>query len=271
MLLRQESAVSKKGFPNIKTTTVPIEQIRIDGDTQPRVQISDELVAEYVEQLKEGTEFPPVTIFFDGADHWLADGFHRYHAHRQLDRKEIAADVHKGGQREAILFAVGANCEHGQWRTNLDKHKAVVTMLTNKLVYKDADGNPLSDAAIGRLCKVHYTTVGRIRKELSRAKHGIATKRVVKRGNSVYVQNTSGIQQANKKRKRKQYGGIAPNAVTPTRKPKTEMRKTPLEMPHSPEYGARTLLSAMGEEYVDELIEWLQKLREAQRSNHEQD
>ena len=251
----------------MKTTTVPIEQIRIDGDTQPRVEISDELVAEYVEQLQEGAEFPPVTVFFDGTDYWLADGFHRYHAHRKMNRKEITADVHEGGQREAILFAVGANSEHGQRRTALDKHKAVVTMLTNKLVINGDDGAARSDREIARLCKVHYTTVGRIRKELSGATHRIDTNRQVKRGSSVYVQNTSGIRQANQRRKRQQYSGIAPDAVTPTRKPQIEMRKTPLEMPHDPEYGARTLLSAMGPEYVDELIGWLQKLREEQRSN----
>ncbi len=97
------------------------------------------------------------------------------------------------------------------------------------------------------------------------------TSRQVKRGNSVYVQDTSKIRQANKNRKRRGYGGIAPNAVTPTRKPRIGMRKRALELPHNPEYGARTLLSAMGPEYVDELIEWLQKLREEQRSNsHEQ-
>ena len=227
---------------------------------------------EYVEQLKDSAEFPPVTIFFDGGRHWLADGFHRYYAHRKMNRKEIAADIHEGGQREAILFAVGANCEHGQRRTTMDKHKAIVTMLTNKLVAKGDDGAPRSDREIARLCKVSHDTVRRARKELSGRVGQIDTKRQVKRGSSVYVQDTAGIQQANKKRKRRRYGGIAPDAVKPNRKPKIEMRKTPLEMPHSPEYGARTLLSAMGPEYVDELIEWLQKLREAQRSNsHEQD
>ena len=255
----------------MKTTTVPMEQIRIDGDTQPRFEIDNNLVAEYVEQLKDGTEFPPVTIFFDGADHWLADGFHRYHAHLQLDREEITAEVHDGGQREAILFAVGANSEHGQRRTALDKHKAVVTMLTNKLVAKDAEGHPYSDSEIARLCKVNHSTVSKIHRELSLDEPKIEPKKLVRRGKSVYLQDTSKIGRSSNKRKRRRYGGIAPNAIKPTRKPQIEMHKTPLEMPHNPEYGARTLLSAMGEEYVDQLIEWLQKLREAQRSNHEQD
>ena len=98
----------------MKTTTLLIDQIRIDGGTQPRVEISNDLVAEYTEQLRRGTEFPPVTTFFDGAAYWLADGFHRYHGHLRLKLTEIAAEIHKGGQREAILYAVGTNAEHGQ-------------------------------------------------------------------------------------------------------------------------------------------------------------
>ena len=244
----------------MKTTTVPIEQIRIDGNTQPRVEISDDLVAEYAEQLQDGCEFPPVTVFFDGANHWLADGFHRYHAYRRIGRKELPAEINKGGQREAILYAVGANCEHGQRRTALDKHKAVMTMLTNKLVAKGDDGHPRSDREVARLCKVSHVTVGRIRAELSGTGYQIDTKRQVKRGDSVYVQDTSKIQQANKKRKRWKFGGIAPNAVKPTRKPKIPMRKTALELPHNPEYGARALLGIMGPDYVRELMKWFTKL-----------
>ena len=255
----------------MKITTVPIEKIRIDGDTQPRVQISDELVAEYVEQLQDGAEFPPVTIFFDGDRHWLADGFHRYYAHRKAKHKEITAELHEGGQREAILFAVGANCEHGQRRTKMDKHKAIVTMLTNKLVAKGDDGAPRSDREIARLCKVSHDTVRRARKELSGRVGQIDTKRQVKRGNSVYVQDTAGIQQANKKRKRLNYGGIDPNAVKPKRKPRIAPAKTCLELPHNPEYGARALLGVMGPDYVRELMEWFGKLLEEQNQENQQD
>ena len=255
----------------MKTTTVPIEQIRIDGDTQPRFEIDNDLVAEYVEQLENGTEFPPVTVFFDGADHWLADGFHRYHAHQKLNREDIAADVHEGGHREAILFAVGANAEHGQRRTNMDKYKAVVTMLTNKLVAKGDDGHPRSDSEIGRLCKVHPVTVGRIRKELSSTKQKIERKRVVKRGKSVYLQDTSKIGRSSKKRNHGETEGIARDAFKPKRKPRIALRKTALELPHDPEYGARALLGIMGPDYVRELMEWFGKLLEEQKPENQQD
>ncbi|NIA06969.1 MAG: hypothetical protein GWP14_04895 [Actinobacteria bacterium] len=143
-------------------------------------------------------------------------------------------------------------------------------MLTNKLVAKGDDGHTRSDREIARLCKVSYVTVGRIRKELSGKPYQIDTKRQVKRGNSVYVQDTSKIGRANKKRKRRDYGGIAPNAFKPVRKPKVALAKTALELPHDPEYGARALMGVMGPDYVRGLMEWFKKLLEEQGQNHEQ-
>jgi hypothetical protein len=59
---------------------INILNIRIDGGTQPRQEINYEVVKDYAELMREGVAFPPVTVFFDGVDYWLADGFHRYHA-----------------------------------------------------------------------------------------------------------------------------------------------------------------------------------------------
>ncbi|MBX7219625.1 MAG: hypothetical protein K1Y36_06750, partial [Blastocatellia bacterium] len=53
-----------------------IDQIRIDGGTQPRTEINLDVVADYAETLKQKV-LPSVDVFFDGTDYWLADGFHR--------------------------------------------------------------------------------------------------------------------------------------------------------------------------------------------------
>lgn len=87
-------------------TRLPLAAIRTDGGTQPRAEISDEIVDEYTEALED---LPPVTVFYDGTTYWLADGFHRFRAHEKAGRPKIAADVKQGTLRDAVLFSVGAN------------------------------------------------------------------------------------------------------------------------------------------------------------------
>jgi len=135
-----------------------LNAIRIDGGTQSRVQIDMDAVADYAEAAKAGIEFPPVIVFHDGADHWLADGFHRFHAHKQAGKASIPADIRDGTVRDAILFSLGANCTHGLRRTNADKRKAVAAMLT------DEEWTQWSDRKIADACGVSNTFVSNLRK-----------------------------------------------------------------------------------------------------------
>jgi hypothetical protein len=145
----------------MESETLPLDGIRIDGGTQPRERIDESAVQEYAEAMDSGSEFPPVVVFFDGAEHWLADGFHRYHAHRRLLRDEIAVEVHEGTRRDAVLYSVGANATHGMRRTNQDKRRAVDTLLM------DDEWSGWSDREIARRCGVSDRTVNRIRSEFT--------------------------------------------------------------------------------------------------------
>lgn len=108
-----------------------IDLIRIDGGTQARAKIDQDTVADYAARYENNQDMPPLVVFYDGTDHWLGDGFHRYHAARQAGRNEIACDCRKGTQREAILYSCGANSSHGLKRTNADKRKAVSILLAD--------------------------------------------------------------------------------------------------------------------------------------------
>jgi hypothetical protein len=79
--------------------------------------------------MAAGAVFPPIVVFFDGAEYWLADGFHWIIAAEELGLAEIDTDVREGTQRDAILYAVGANAAHGLKRTNRDKRNAVTILL----------------------------------------------------------------------------------------------------------------------------------------------
>ena len=140
-----------------ETQTLKLDQIRIDGGTQPRVSIDEQTVADYADLYANGTNLPPVVVFFDGAAYWLADGFHRYWANRRIDCEYIFADVRQGTQRDAILHSVGANAEHGLRRTNDDKRKAVRTLLD------DDKWSTWPQVKIARTCGVTPEYVSRLK------------------------------------------------------------------------------------------------------------
>lgn len=130
--------------------------IRIDGGTQPRERIDMEVVADYAEGVKVGIEFPPVVVFFDGAEHWLACGFHRWHAHKAAERASILADVRSGSLDDAKLFASGTNGGHGLRRSNADKRLAVLMAVGVKADW--------SDTKIAVHCAVSVPFVSAIRR-----------------------------------------------------------------------------------------------------------
>jgi hypothetical protein len=142
----------------INPTSIQLSSIRLDGNTQPRAAINEQLVAEYATAIYGGATMPPVVVFFDGVTYWLADGFHRYHAHVKASLLAIRAEVHQGIRRDAVLYSVGANATHGQPRTTADKRKAVQTLL------EDEEWVKWSDREIARRCAVSDTFVGDIRK-----------------------------------------------------------------------------------------------------------
>ena len=145
----------------MKVQNYSITSIRIDGGTQLRAAIDEETVAAYAEAIKDGVEFPAVTVFCDGLEYWLADGFHRFHAYRRAGKDKIPAEVRQGEQRDAWLFALGANATHGKNRTNADK-RAQVTAALN-----DSELSKWSDREIARQCKVSFTLVAHVRQDLS--------------------------------------------------------------------------------------------------------
>lgn len=141
---------------NLKT--ISIASIRLDGGTQPREAIDQDAVQEYARAMADGATFPAVVVFFDGANTWLGDGFHRVLAARHAGLLVIEADHRTGTQRDAVLHSVGANASHGLRRTNADKRKAVLTMLA------DAEWAEWSDRAIAHACAVTHPFVSGLRR-----------------------------------------------------------------------------------------------------------
>lgn len=136
---------------------LPIDVIRIDGGTQARCHINQDMVDHYATLMADDVVFPPGVAFFDGKEYWLADGFHRYHALRKNDRHMMICRIVNGTVRDAILYSFGANGTHGMQMTNEDKRRVVLEMLN------DFEWNSWSDREIARACHVSHPFVAKVR------------------------------------------------------------------------------------------------------------
>ena len=139
---------------------IAINSIRLDGGTQPRATIDFEAVFDYMDAMADGANFPPVVVFYDGSDYWLADGFHRVKAAEKGGVDEIACELHQGTQEDAQWYSLAANKTNGLRRTNDDKHRAV------KAALRHPKGAGLSDSQIARHVGVDHKTVAAWREKL---------------------------------------------------------------------------------------------------------
>lgn len=134
-----------------------LSDIRIDGGTQARVALNQDVVKEYAEHMRDGVEFPAITVFFDGVAYWLADGFHRYFAYKSNGALEIQADVKTGTLDDATLYAFGANGKRGLSMSHEDIRKVIYAMFRHPVWSK------WSNAEIARHVGVSKMTVGRVK------------------------------------------------------------------------------------------------------------
>ena len=254
--------LTMKVNPKMSETTeikiLNLDEIRIDGGTQPRIAIDEKTVAEYSDLLKRDTTFPPIVVFYDGSIYWLADGFHRYFANKQIKRDNLQAEIHKGTQRDAILYSVGANATHGMRRSNHDKHKAILTLLEDKQWAK------WSDSEIAKRCGVSPTTVGAQRSILSKMESMNSSPKPTSR---TFVHHKTGkptsMRTGNIGRPRRKFnptGEIARDAFS-TRQPHSQCSPVPMRnvnLPlNNPQKAAQCMFSVYGEEYMRALCDEL--------------
>jgi hypothetical protein len=152
------SPAESEGQSGINKQLLKITLIRCDCGTQSRAAINEEVVSEYAERMSDGDKFPPVIVFFDGNEYYLADGFHRVCAASRNKLLEYECDVRMGTRSDALKFSLGANALHGLKRTNADKRRSVELAL--------AEWPNLSDRAVADICAVTDWLVRDVRKAL---------------------------------------------------------------------------------------------------------
>jgi len=169
-------------------TTLQTTLIRTDGGTQPRSQLDIATIAEYAESMADGATFPPVVAFHDGADYWLADGFHRLAAAQQLGLADVGADVRQGTLQDAQWYSYSVNQAHGLRRSNGDKRRAVESALAHPYA------NRYSLREIASHCGVSKSTIENYRNTTSVQNGQIDDGlRLITRNGTAYEMDTSGI------------------------------------------------------------------------------
>jgi hypothetical protein len=166
------------------TKNIKLVDIKVDKNIQPRVSLNQHTVNDYTERVKAGDEFPPIVVFDDGKVLWLADGFHRFKAHKELKRATISADVRKGKKRDALWFSTGANAHHGARLTRADKRKVL------EVVLKDREWAKISNREIA----AHIgCSEGLVRIVITESENERDTKKTVTRNGKELEQETEAI------------------------------------------------------------------------------
>lgn len=227
--------------------------IRLEDGTQPRAQLSSEVINDYAEQMRLGAKFPPIVVFYDGKDYWLADGFHRVVAAKKARLGEpIEAEVMQGTQSDAQWYSYGVNKTHGLRRTNEDKARAVKRALCHP------QGAKRSDREIAWHVGVSAPMVGKYRAELEATCQ--IGKSIDRTGGDGRTINTAMIGRARRQAKSPSRNGAHRSSLKSIRPVIARIameQVTALSLPHNPVMGARALLSVFDKDYLRILVDEL--------------
>ena len=170
-------------------TRLRLDQLRLDGGTQPRAALSFETIDDYSELMANGAKFRAINVCYDGQLYWVVDGFHRIKAAWQAGLESIDAEVWQGTLQDAQWRSYAVNHRHGLRRTNEDKQRAVKAALVHP------SGRGLGDRQLARHCGVTHPLVAAWREKLglSGKVYQIDRKRTVTRAGMTYPQNTAKI------------------------------------------------------------------------------
>lgn len=117
----------------MKSKPLSVDLIVTDAETQNRFEIHNEAVEDYAERIEAADDwpFPPLDVFHDGNNYYVADGFHRLLAAAKANRSSAPCRVHKGTSTDAKIFGMTANDNHGLRMSRAEKRGCVEWLLDN--------------------------------------------------------------------------------------------------------------------------------------------
>ena len=178
--------MSVEAIDTSRAVRLALSKIRRDGGTQPRAELNEEWAGDIAERMADGAEFLPVTVYQDGTDLWLADGFHRCRGADIAGIEYIAAYVVTGTRQDARDYAnSGApNGRHGLRESKQDRWRRIENMLR--------DHPDWTLMQVGEHCEVSHMTVKRVRESIFNNVKD-TDERTVTRNGTTYTMNTGNI------------------------------------------------------------------------------
>ena len=235
-----------------------LDNIRLDGGTQPRAELRLDTINEYAEAMKAGAKFPPVVVFYDGTEYWLADGFHRLRAWGQTFRgEEIETDLRQGTQADAQWFSYGANKEHdtaGTRRKRGDIERAVLAAL------RHPRSTGLSNELIAQHVGCSEKTVDRHAAKLREStRDSVPSQRpTLRTGKDGRTINTANIGKGRNGKSRSSGRGSSLKPLKPIRGLSSPCPMIQMQFsPNNPQTAAATLWQLFPRTFVEQLIQEL--------------
>ena len=108
---------------------ININTINIAKSYQSREEIDQTMVEEFAEDMLHGDKFPPVLIYVVNGEKLIADGFHRYFAHKKNNKTSIEVDERVSDMDSYVLKCTSVNNIHGKRPTTQDKIRSLHRML----------------------------------------------------------------------------------------------------------------------------------------------
>ncbi len=118
----------------METKPLHLAKIKVESWLQPRDALDVDAVADYTRVFKDCKEspFPPLRVFLIDGKHYLTRGFHRMAAAKAANQATHVGEVYNGTRQEALIDAASSNTDNGVRRTNKDKRRAVLMLLTGR-------------------------------------------------------------------------------------------------------------------------------------------
>ncbi|MGY6530924.1 MAG: hypothetical protein ACXITR_13450 [Cyanobacterium sp.] len=151
-------------YTNSNLINLSLDQILVDKRLQARTRMSKPTVHDYTCKLKKGVKFPPIIVFMVDSHYYLVDGFHRVESAKRVNLDAISAIVHYGTFRDALLFSLSVNTDHGLSRSNADKRKVVMTLLN------DSEWSKLSLRELSAIAQVSHSFIAKVKQEIRKPK-----------------------------------------------------------------------------------------------------